>query len=179
MPRRLTFPFPAVAEQVDSRISKTPMSIFMQSDYLLLPTGSVAVFQQGAFISKLLWSCALPINSSNPKSKQPRTPYHPPLRTIMSAWIDILKHSHIRFDTHFSWKDYIQTSIKTIAISLVATAISTFVMAILEKRWNSSPQSAGQICIWKLCLAFAGSGMAVTGVDWIFGASDKKSDFAG
>lgn len=97
----------------------------------------------------------------------------------MSAWADIVEHSPTSVDAPFSWKDYIQTLAKAIAISLLAMAISTLVMIIIEHRWQSSPQSVGHIGMWKLCAAFAGSGVAVTGVDWVFGGPDEKSDFRG
>lgn len=94
----------------------------------------------------------------------------------MSAWIDIVKHSTTTSDTHFSWKEYLHTSIKTVAVSLIAMALSTFVMVVMEYRWQSSPISAGRMGMWELCLAFAGSGVAVTGADWFFGASERKSN---
>ena len=117
--------------------------------------------------TNLLYSTAL-------QSKQPQSIRTRSSQTTMSAWIDTFKHSPTTFDTQSSWKDYIQTSIKTIAISIIAMVISTFVMIILETRLESSTQSAGYTSMWKLCLAFAGSGIAVTGVDWVFGGKSRS-----
>lgn len=92
----------------------------------------------------------------------------------MSVWIDIVEPSSSSLDTPFSWKEYIQTSAKTIVIALVAMAISTFAMIVLEHHWQASPQSLENVSMWKLCSAFAGSGMAVTVVSWVFRGSNTR-----
>ena len=92
----------------------------------------------------------------------------------MSAWIDIVTHSPATFDTHFSWKDYLRASIKTVVVSLIAMTFSTLLMLVMQYRWQSSPVSAGNMGLWELGLAFAGSGVAVTGADWLFRASEKR-----
>lgn len=145
----------------------------MPSDYLLLRTCRVQPSKKrhlyrgscGPVLYRFTLLYSLAVQAA---------PIYPtrPSQTTMSAWIDTVKHSPTNFDTQFSWKEYIQTSIKTIAISLIAMAISTVVMIILEIRLEASPESAGYTSMCKLCLAFAGSGIAVTGVDWVFGGSD-------
>ena len=90
----------------------------------------------------------------------------------MSAWIDIVEQPSLSLDTPFSWKEYIHTFTKTIAIALVAMAISTFVMVVLKLHWQAYPQSPGNVSMWKLCSAFAGSGMAVTVVSRVFRGSN-------
>ena len=93
----------------------------------------------------------------------------------MSAWTHIVEHSSANFDAPFSWKDCMLVSMKKLAISLLAMAISISILIALEHRWQYSDQSPECLGVWKLCLAFAGSGVAVTGVDWVFGGSDETS----
>ena len=95
-----------------------------------------------------------------------------PLSTTMSAWTDIVNYSPTAHDTRISWKEYLHTSIKAIAISLIAMALSTFVMIVMKQRWQSSPG------MWELFLACACSGVVVSGADWYFGISEIKSHFA-
>lgn len=92
----------------------------------------------------------------------------------MSDWPDIIEHSPAIFKAPFSWKDCIRVSIRKIAISLLAMVISTSVLIALQHHWQSSYQSPESLSLWELCLAFVGSGVAVTGVDWVFGGPDKK-----
>ena len=92
----------------------------------------------------------------------------------MSDWVDIVEHASTSFEDPFSLKDFIRASIKTIAISLLAMVISTSVLIALEHRWQSSYQSPESLSLWKVCLALVGSGVAVTGVDWVFGGPDEK-----
>ena len=123
---------------------------------------------------KLLWSCTLTVSSTVHESGQTQIDFNSHFATAMSAWTDIVEHSSASFEAPFSWKDCIRVSIKKIAISLLAMAISTSVLIALEHRWQSSYQSPESLSLWKLCLAFVGSGVAVTGVDWVFGGSDEK-----
>ena len=94
----------------------------------------------------------------------------------MCDWTDTSEQSSASFKAPFSWKDCIQVSIKKIAISLLAMVISTSVLIALEYRWQSSYQSPESSSLWKLCLAFLGSGVAVTGVDWVFRGPSEKFD---
>ena len=97
----------------------------------------------------------------------------------MSAWIDIVKHEPASLEAHASWKDFFRTSIKTVLVSLIAMAISTVVMVIKEHRWQYNSISAGSMGMWELCLAFVGSGVAVTGAEWVFGGSDETEGSSG
>ena len=93
----------------------------------------------------------------------------------MNPWTEIIEYSSANFKAPFSWKDCIQVSIKKIAISLLAMAISTSLLIALKHLWQSSHRSSESSSFWTFCLAVVGSGVAVTGVDWVFkGDPDER-----